>query len=96
MGISVKSFQCAGSEAQLNDCAFTSTGVDCGHQFDVGVSCNGACTNGDVLINGANSDSMGYVLLCIGGIWEYISDNSWGKPEAQVVCSGKGFSSFSQ
>ena len=95
MGIFVKSFQCDGSETYLNNCSFTSMGVDCGHQFDVGVSCSGSCTNGDVLINGANSDMMGYVLLCVSGSWEYISDNSWGLPEAQVVCGGKGFSSSS-
>ena len=51
--------------------------MDCGHQFDVGVDCNGDCTNDDVLIHGANS-TVGKVLFCVSGSWEYISDNGWG------------------
>ena len=65
--------------------------MDCGHQFDVGVDCNGACTNGDVLINGANS-TVGKVLFCVSGSWEYISDNGWGAEEAKVVCGAEGYS----
>ena len=69
--------------------------MDCGHQFDVGVDCNGACTNGDVLIYGANS-TVGKVLFCVSGSWEYISDNGWGAEEVKVVCGAKGYSTVGQ
>ena len=94
VGIAVRSFQCTGQESSLTECPYDSN-VDCGHQFDVGVDCGGACTNNDVLISSSdNSNGTGVVLLCVDGSWAYISDDGWDFNDAKVVCNAEGYSSF--
>ena len=93
-GITATGFQCTGDEASLSSCTYTSTGVDCGHQFDVGVDCNAGCTNGDTMITSGDIATGGYVLLCVNGNWEYISATGWGNEEAQVLCGEQGYSTL--
>ena len=93
-GITATGFECTGDEASLSSCTYTSSGVDCGHQFDVGVDCNAGCTNGDTMITSGNITTGGYVLLCVNGNWEYISATGWGNGEAQVLCAEQGYSTL--
>ena len=48
------------------------------------------CTDGDIRLIGANSDSMGTVEHCINGEWTTICDNGWTTEDAQVVCAQLG------
>ncbi len=94
MGITVSSVQCDGTESDLSSCTSNTATVDCGHQFDVGVDCNGNCINGDIMIYGADGgvpEMIGVVLFCFDGHWTYISDDGWDANDAKVVCTSKNF-----
>ena len=51
------------------------------------------CTTGDVRLAGAGSSSMqGRVELCNNNQWGTVCDDSWGAPDAMVVCRQLGYS----
>ena len=74
----------------------------CSHTNVVGISCQDskgilcillcyvifftACSDGDVRLVGGSSLSEGTVQVCYYNGWGLISDEGWGREEAQVVC----------
>ena len=51
------------------------------------------CTTGDVRLAGTGTSSMqGRVELCNNNQWGTVCDDSWGAPDATVVCRQLGYS----
>lgn len=97
--IAITTLHCDGDEDQIIDC-FYSTGSDvsvCSHANDVGILCQGLCTNGDIrLVDGSSSTadatpSNGRVEVCFNGRWGTVCDNGWNTADGQVTCGQLGF-----
>ena len=52
------------------------------------------CSDGELRLEGSDIAGQGRVELCIDETWGTICDDSWGTPEAVVVCQALGFSRF--
>ena len=97
--IAITSLHCEGTENAITECFFT-TGSDvssCSHANDVGIICQGLCSNGDIrLANGARAvadapPSSGRVEVCFNGGWGTVCEDGWSTKDAQVVCGQLGF-----
>ena len=49
------------------------------------------CTEGDLRLNGTDSDSEGRVEVCINGKFGALCDDNWDDKEATVVCRQLGY-----
>ena len=91
--INLDNLQCTGNETKLVDCPYTFD-HNCIHLEDAGVICgSAACNDGDVRLASGNSPLEGRVLICLLGVWGTVCDDSWGIPDAQVVCRSLGYPS---
>ncbi|XP_019858318.1 PREDICTED: deleted in malignant brain tumors 1 protein-like, partial [Amphimedon queenslandica] len=52
------------------------------------------CTTGHVRLTGGQSQYVGLVEICYGGVWKSICPRGWDTREAQVVCRQLGFNSI--
>ena len=51
------------------------------------------CTTGDLRLAGTGTSSMqGRIELCNNNQWGTVCDDSWGTPDAMVVCRQLGYS----
>jgi len=57
---------------------------------------NGNCTDGTLRLAGGTNSWEGRVEICINNAWGTVCDNSFGTPEAQVVCAQLEFSRTSK
>ena len=56
------------------------------------------CNDGDLRLVASNgslsTDGMGRVEICVEEVWGTICDDMWDNLDAQVACSGLGYSRF--
>ena len=50
------------------------------------------CSTGDIRLIGANVPNEGRVEICMNNEWGTVCDDSWGTPDATVVCRQLGYS----
>ena len=62
----------------------------CTHIQDVGVSCEEACTTGEVRLLDGTDQTNGRLEICIGGLWGTVCDEEFGNEDARVVCKQLG------
>ena len=55
--------------------------------------CTLGCVQGDIRLRGGTNSSEGRVELCNNNQWGTVCDDSWGAPDANVVCGQLGFAS---
>ena len=51
------------------------------------------CTEGDLRLEGTNSNLAGRLEVCYDGVWGTVCQDHWGRAEASVACRRLGFSS---
>ena len=102
--IAISNLHCVGTEDVITDCFFT-TGSDvstCSHANDIGIICQGLCTNGDIrLADGVSSianapPNSGRVEVCFNGEWGTICETGWSTKDGQVTCGQLGFNNEAQ
>ena len=54
-------------------------------------SVGATCTYGDVRLVGGSNQYEGRVEVCINDQWGTVCDDSWGTPDATIVCQQLGF-----
>ena len=83
--------RCAGDEASIFDCPLAIR-HNCIHSEDASVICaNAQCSDGDIRLIGGSNMYEGRVEVCYRGSWGTVCDDSWGVPDAQVVCRKLGY-----
>uniref|UniRef100_A0A803JQ18 Soluble scavenger receptor cysteine-rich domain-containing protein SSC5D n=1 Tax=Xenopus tropicalis TaxID=8364 RepID=A0A803JQ18_XENTR len=83
------SVSCSGNEEGMKDC-FITTGYPeyCNHRNDVGVICTDEAR--ELRLSGGSHKCEGRVEVKHNGQWGTVCSNTWGKPEAAVVCRQMG------
>ncbi|XP_019861855.1 PREDICTED: neurotrypsin-like, partial [Amphimedon queenslandica] len=90
---------CNGTEENLFDCPHNLVQLySCSYHKDANVQCTASnastnCTTGHVRLTGGQSQYVGLVEICYGGVWKSICPRGWDNREAQVVCRQLGFTS---
>ena len=51
------------------------------------------CVQGNIRLRGGTNSSEGRVEVCSSNQWGTVCDDSWGAPDANVVCGQLGFAS---
>lgn len=83
---------CNGGEVTLNACSRDLTPSCTSHTQDVGVTCQDACTLGDIRLVDGSSPNEGRVEICaLGGLWGTICDKGLDYPDVQVACYQLGY-----
>ncbi|CAI8027925.1 Neurotrypsin, partial [Geodia barretti] len=82
---------CTGGEPNLFDCTLLPFDVYCSYAGVLCPSPNPVCQNGAVRLVNGRFPSEGRVEVCYNGHWGTLCDDSWGPPEAQVVCRQLGY-----
>uniref|UniRef100_A0A1X7TYN8 SRCR domain-containing protein n=1 Tax=Amphimedon queenslandica TaxID=400682 RepID=A0A1X7TYN8_AMPQE len=91
---------CNGTEENVFDCPHIHVQQhNCSHEDDASVQCTALhtvsnCTTGHVRLTSGQSQYVGLVEICYGGIWKSICPRGWDTREAQVVCRQLGFTSI--
>jgi len=77
---------------RLSDCGSNGFGNnDCSHSEDVGVECLPKWIEGAIRLVGGTDATNGRVEVFHGSTWGTICDDSFGVPDAKVVCRQLGF-----
>ena len=50
------------------------------------------CNDGELRLNGGQSQTEGIVEICFGGVWGTICDDGWDDSDARVACRQLGYS----
>ena len=50
------------------------------------------CNDGEIRLNGGQSQAEGIVEICFGGVWGTICDDGWDDSDARVACRQLGYS----
>uniref|UniRef100_A0A1X7TQF9 SRCR domain-containing protein n=2 Tax=Amphimedon queenslandica TaxID=400682 RepID=A0A1X7TQF9_AMPQE len=91
---------CNGTEGNVFDCPHNLVQqYSCSQHQDANVQCTAPnttsnCTTGDVRLTSGQSQYVGLVEICYGGVWKSICPRGWDTREAQVVCRQLGFTSI--
>ncbi|XP_019853225.1 PREDICTED: deleted in malignant brain tumors 1 protein [Amphimedon queenslandica] len=91
---------CNGSEENVFNCSHNLVQQHtCTDYEDASVQCTASnttsnCTTGHVRLTGGQSQYVGLVEICYGGVWKSICPRGWDNREAQVVCRQLGFTSI--
>ena len=64
------------------------------HLFVIALNTTSNCTTGHVRLTSGQTQYVGLVEICYGGVWKSICPRGWDTREAQVVCRQLGFSSI--
>ncbi|KAL5013038.1 hypothetical protein ScPMuIL_011589 [Solemya velum] len=94
--IQMDDVRCVGTETTLAECNYT-TSHNCRHNEDAGVKCYPAgsvVTRLQVRLRGGRTSQEGRVELMYNNTWGTICDDSWGTPDARVVCRMLGHDSI--
>ncbi|XP_062572436.1 deleted in malignant brain tumors 1 protein-like [Saccostrea cucullata] len=89
--------KCVGTETTLANCNFPGFGQNnCDHTEDAGVICQDTTVQMQIRLVDANGQTGGYqgrLEVNINNTWGTVCDDSFGTPEAQVVCKQLGLNS---
>ena len=64
------------------------------HFFVIALNITSNCTTGHVRLTSGQTQYVGLVEICYGGVWKSICPRRWHTREAQVVCRQLGFNSI--
>ena len=53
-----------------------------------------SCADGEVRLNGSDTNSIGRVELCIAQVWTTVCHQNWDLVDARVVCKQLGYSPY--
>ncbi|NWZ27649.1 SRCRL protein, partial [Asarcornis scutulata] len=88
--------RCQGNESTLLQCPAAPWGItDCQHREDAAVVCAGTCSvsfsaPAQLRLAGGPGRCAGRVEVLHAGRWGTVCDDSWGLPDAAVVCRELG------
>ena len=97
---------CPSSSSISTNCGHDDdAGVRCEGQYNQPTKCNiltstptcsetsfaAPCSNGDIRLVGGSVPNEGRVEICMDSAWGTVCDDSWGSPDAMVVCNQLGY-----